>query len=275
MTVPRDGGGVPPRSNWRHVKPNAIKEIWAKGGVVVNGWLTIPSSFSAEVMAHQGFDSIVVDMQHGAIDYQTAITLVQAIGTTSVVPLARVPWNDPAIVMKILDVGVYGVICPMISTADQAEALVQACKYPPRGYRSCGPVRAKYHLGSDYLDHADDQLLVIAQIETVAALENLDEILEVPGIDAVYVGPSDLAMALGSHARRGQQDPPVVAAKKKIAETCNRHGKAAGIHNPSAAAAAKMVEEGYRFVTIASDDRLLAAKATEEVTAIRAALGQG
>jgi hypothetical protein len=124
------------------MRENTLKAIWARGEAVVNGWLSIPSSFSAEVMAHQGFDSLTVDMQHGVIDYQTAVTLLQAISTTPTIPLARVAWNDPALLMKILDAGVYGVICPMISTREQAESLVQACKYPPHGYRSWGPVRA-------------------------------------------------------------------------------------------------------------------------------------
>lgn len=257
------------------MRRNTVRQLWAEERVVVNGWLTIPSSLSAEIMALQGFDSIVIDMQHGAIDYQIAVTQLQAIATTSAIGLARVPWNDPALLMKILDAGAYGVICPMISTPGQAEALVQACKYPPRGYRSCGPVRAKYHLGADYLDQADAELLVIPQIETAEALKNLDAILEVPGIDAVYVGSSDLAMALGSHARRGQDDACVVAAKKAIAEACHRHGKIAGIHTPSADAALKMVAGGYRFITIASDDRFLAAKAQTELTATRTGLKAG
>lgn len=257
------------------MKENTLKKIWADGGVVVNGWLAIPSSFSAEVMAHQGFDSLVVDIQHGAVDYQTAVPMLQAICTTPVIPMARVPWNDPAVLMKVLDAGAFGVVCPMVNNAEQAEALVRACKYPPRGYRSCGPIRAKYSCGADYLDHADDNTLVIPQIETAQALDNLDRILEVPGIDAVYVGPSDLAMALGSHARTGQDHAVVVAAKKKVAETCNRHGKLAGIHTPSAEAAFKAVEEGYRFVTIASDERFLATKASAEVNSIRSALALG
>ena len=102
------------------MRENTVKTIWAKGGCVVNGWLSIPSSFSAEVMAHQGFDSLVVDMQHGVVDYQTAVTMLQAISTTSVIPFARVPWNDPAYIMKILDAGAYGIICPMINSRKEA-----------------------------------------------------------------------------------------------------------------------------------------------------------
>ena len=179
------------------MRENTLKAIWARGAAVVNGWLSIPSAFSAEIMAHQGFDSLTVDMQHGVVDYQTAVTMLQAVSTTSTIPLARVAWNDPALLMKILDAGVYGVICPMVSTVEQAEAMVKACKYPPQGYRSWGPVRASIYAGADYGDHANDDVLVMPMIETAEALENLDAILQVPGIDAVYVGPSDLSLALG------------------------------------------------------------------------------
>jgi 4-hydroxy-2-oxoheptanedioate aldolase len=251
------------------VRENTLKTKWARGEVTVNGWLSIPASFSAEVMAHQGFDSLTVDMQHGVVDYQVAVTMLQAISTTPVIPLARVPWNDPGRLMKILDAGVYGVICPMISTREQAEALVQACRYPPRGFRSWGPVRASIYAGTDYGDHANQDILVIPMIETAQALENLDEILSVPGVDAVYVGPSDLSLALGCKPRLDQTDPPVVEAQRKIVAACKRHGVVAGIHNNTAAYALKMAAEGYQFLTLASDSRFLAAKAAEEVGAVR------
>lgn len=263
------------------MRKNTLKSIWAEGGVVVNGWCSIPSSFSAEVMAHQGFDSICIDTQHGAVDYQVALTMLQAISTTAVIPLVRVQWNDPGRLMKILDAGAYGVICPMINSRAEAEALVSACKYPPVGIRSFGPIRAKYygggttHGGGDYHEFANEETLVIAQIETQAAIDNLDEILTVPGIAAVYVGPSDLAMALGSQPRAGQGDTAVVAARKKILEACKRHGIPAGIHTPSADVALKRIADGFRLVTIASDDRFLMTKAIEEVSAVRKGLAQG
>jgi 4-hydroxy-2-oxoheptanedioate aldolase len=255
------------------VRENSLKPIWAKGGAVVNGWLSIPSSFSAEVMSHQGFDSLVVDMQHGVVDYQMAVTMLQAISTTAVVPLARIPWNDPAFVMKILDAGAYGVICPMINTRQQAEALVRACKYPPRGYRSFGPVRASIYAGADYATHANDTLLVMPMIETAEALENLDDILSVPGVDAIYVGPADLSLALGCTPRLDQTDAPVVEAQKKIVAACKRHGIIAGIHNNTAEYASKMIAEGYQFVTLASDARFLAARAGEQVKAVKQSAG--
>jgi len=251
------------------VRENTLRTIWARGEAVVNGWLSIPSAFSAEVMAHQGFDSLTVDMQHGVVDYQVAVTMLQAVSTTPVIPLARVPWNDPARLMKILDAGVYGVICPMISTRAQAEALVAACKYPPRGYRSFGPVRASLYAGSDYGDRADDDIVVMPMIETAEALKNLDAILSVPGVGAIYVGPADLSLALGCKPRLDQTDPPVVEAQQMIAEACKRHGVVAGIHNATAAYALRMIAAGYQFVTLASDNRFLAAKAAEEVAAVR------
>ena len=251
------------------MRPNTLRAIWTRGEAVVNGWLSIPSAFSAEVMAHQGFDSLTVDMQHGVIDYQVAVTMLQAISTTPVIPLARVPWNDPARLMKILDAGAYGVICPMVNTREEAEALVQACRYPPRGHRSWGPVRASIYAGSDYGDHANDEIIVMPMIETAEALKNLDAILSVPGVDAVYVGPSDLSLALGYTPRLDQTEPAVVDAQLKILEGCRRHGVVAGIHNATAAYALKMIAAGYQFVTLASDSRFLAAKAAEEVAVVR------
>jgi 4-hydroxy-2-oxoheptanedioate aldolase len=251
------------------VRENKLKSIWARGEAVVNGWLSIPSSFSAEVMANQGFDSLTVDMQHGVIDYQVAVTMLQGISTTGAMPMARVPWNDPARLMKILDAGAYGVICPMVNTRAEAEALVRACKYPPRGYRSWGPVRASIYAGADYGDHANEDIVVMPMIETAEAMKNLDDILSVPGVDGVYVGPSDLSLALGLKPRLDQTDAPVVEAQQKIAEACKRHGVVAGIHNSTATYALKMIAQGYQFVTLASDSRHMAMKAAEEVAVVR------
>ncbi len=260
------------------MRKNTLKEIWAGGGAVLNGWCSIPSSFSAEVMAHQGFDSITIDMQHGLVDYQVAVTMLQAISTTSVIPLTRIPWNDPARLMKALDAGSYGVICPMINTPEDAQALVGACKYPPQGFRSFGPIRAKYyaggatHGGGDYHNFANEETLVIPQIETREAIKNLDAILSVPGIGAIYVGPSDLSMALGKEPRKGQSDPDVIKARQTILEAAKRHGIPAGIHTNSTAVAVAMIKEGFQLTSLQSDDRFLMSKAKEELTAVRSAL---
>jgi 4-hydroxy-2-oxoheptanedioate aldolase len=257
------------------VRENTVKSIWAKGGVVVNGWLSIPSSFSAEVMAHQGFDSLVVDMQHGVVDYQTAVTMLQAISTTSVIPFARVPWNDPAHIMKILDAGAYGIICPMINSRKEAEQLVRTCKYAPKGYRSFGPVRASIYGGTDYATAANDTLVVMPMIETKEAVQNIDEILSTPGVDAVYVGPADLSLTLGCTPKLDQTEPPVVEALGKILAACKRHKVIAGLHNATSGYALKMAAQGWQFVTLASDSRFLAAKAAEEAAAVKQTVASG
>lgn len=257
------------------MRENTVKSIWAKGGVVVNGWLSIPSSFSAEVMAHQGFDSLVVDMQHGVVDYQTAVTMLQAVSTTGVIPFARVPWNDPAYIMKILDAGAYGIICPMINTRKEAEQLVRTCKYAPKGFRSFGPVRASIYAGADYAQHANDTIVVMPMIETKEAVQNLDEILSTPGIDAVYVGPADLSLTLGCTPKLDQTEPPVVEALGKILAACKRHKVVAGLHNATSQYALKMAAEGWQFVTLASDSRFLAARAAEEAAAVKQTVASG
>ncbi len=135
------------------MKKNKLKQIFSEGKAAVNGWLQIPSSFSAEVMAHQGWDSLTIDMQHGVIDYPNALQMLQAISTTDVVPMVRLNWNEPGQIMKILDAGSYGVICPMVNNREEAEKFVQACLYPPKGYRSLGPIRGLLYGGPDYDKH--------------------------------------------------------------------------------------------------------------------------
>ena len=179
------------------MRKNKLKELFKAGKPIINSWLAIPSSFSAEVMANQGWDSITIDMQHGLIDYPNAVNMLQAISTTDATPLARVNWNEPGQIMKILDAGSYGVICPMVSNREEAEKFVQACQYPPKGYRSFGPVRANIYGGSDYAKHADNEILKLAMIETKEALEKLDEILDTPNLDGIYIGPADLSLAVG------------------------------------------------------------------------------
>ena len=179
------------------MRPNALRALWQSGGAAVNGWLAIANSFSAETMAHQGWDSLTIDLQHGVVDYQTMVTMLQAISTTATVPIVRVPWLEPGILMKALDAGAYGVICPMVNSREDAQKLVAYTHYAPRGTRSFGPVRALLYGGADYPQHANDTIVTFAMIETAAALENLDEILSVEGLDAIYIGPSDLSLALG------------------------------------------------------------------------------
>ena len=179
------------------MRKNKLKKIFKEGKAAINGWIEIPSSYSAETMAHQGWDSLTIDMQHGAISQSDVLQIFQAISTTDVVPMARLNWNEPGQIMKVLDYGAYGIICPMVSNREQAEKFVQACLYPPKGYRSFGPTRGFMYGGSDYVDHANDEILKIAMIETKQALQELDKIMSTKRIDGVYIGPADLSLSIG------------------------------------------------------------------------------
>ena len=248
------------------MRRNRLKDILKRGDAVLNGWLHIPSSVSAEVMAHAGYDSLTVDLQHGLSHFERAVPMFQAISTTDTVPLARVPWNEPGIIMKLLDAGCYGVICPMVNTAAEAATFVGACRYPPHGYRSYGPTRASLYAGADYAAHANDEILTFAMIETAAGLENLAEIVQIPGLDAVYVGPADLSQSLGGQPGADFEAGPVPEALAHIAEVARAHGVVAGLHSNSAEYAKKMIRSGYQFVTVETDIRLLlgAAKAVTQ-----------
>ncbi|MDP3348687.1 MAG: aldolase/citrate lyase family protein [Hydrogenophaga sp.] len=253
------------------MRPNRLREIWAAGGAVVNGWLAIPNSFSAETMAHQGWDSLTIDLQHGVVDYQAMVPMLQAISTTNTVPVVRVPWLEPGILMKTLDAGAYGVICPMVNTREDAQKLVAYTHYAPRGTRSFGPVRALLYGGADYPQHANDTIVTFAMIETAQALDNLDDILSVPGLDAIYIGPSDLSLALGCTPTFDNLDPKAAQAVEHILARAKAHGLVAGIHNGSTEAALKRIAMGFQFVTVSSDARLMAAGAQQVMASMRAA----
>nr|WP_067293392.1 aldolase/citrate lyase family protein [Marinobacterium profundum] len=240
------------------MRANQLRTIWQSGGCVINSWLSLPSSFAAETMAHQGWDSLTIDMQHGVIDYQSALQMLTAISTTQTVPIVRVPWLDPGFLMKTLDAGAYAVICPMINNRADAELLVSATSYPPQGTRSYGPIRAFLYGGADYPAQANDTIVRFAMIETREALENLDDILSVEGLDAVYIGPADLSSALGYKPQFDPTEPAVVDAIDHILARAKAHGLIAGIHNGTPEYAQQMIDKGFQFVTIGSDVRMLA-----------------
>lgn len=243
------------------MRPNRLRTLWQADQAAVNGWLAIPNGFSAETMAHQGWDSLTIDLQHGVVDYQAMVGMLQAISTTDTVPVVRVPWLEPGILMKTLDAGAYGVICPMVNTREDAQRLVAYTHYAPRGTRSFGPVRALLYGGADYARHANDTVVVFAMIETAQALDNLDAILSVEGLDAIYIGPSDLSLALGCRPTFDDLDPKAAAAVDHILARAQAHGVKAGIHNGSPEAALARIAKGFRFVTVSSDARLMAAGA--------------
>ena len=240
------------------MRPNKVKQMMKDGKPVINGWCSIPSTVSVEAMAHQGWDSLTIDMQHGLVDYSNALPMLQTMSATDVTPLARVNWNEPGQIMKILDAGCYGIICPMISNANDAEKFVNACLYPPEGYRSFGPIRGLIYGGSDYAEQANDELLKFAMIETKESLEKLDEIMSTPGLDGIYIGPADLSLAIGEQPGFDRsENSKAYSAILRILEHAKKNNIFAGIHNGSAEYAKKMIDKGFNFVTIGSDLRAL------------------
>ena len=252
------------------MRENRLRTLWKSGGAAVNGWLAIPNSFSAETMAHQGWDSLTIDLQHGMVDYQAMVPMLQAISTTHTVPVVRVPWLEPGILMKTLDAGAYGVICPMVNTREDAQKLIAYTHYAPRGTRSFGPVRATLYGGADYAEHANDTIVTFAMIETAKALDNLDDILSVEGLDAIYIGPSDLSLALGCRPVFDDVDPKAAEAIDHILARAKAHGVVASIHNGSTDGALARIAKGFQFVTVSSDARLMAAGAQQVIAKMRA-----
>ena len=259
----------------RVIEPQSMKnlliEAWNQGKPTLNGWLAIPNISSAEVMAHQGWDSLTIDMQHGLADYQVALGMLTAISTAPkpTVAMARVPWLDEAIIMRMLDAGCYGIICPMINTKDEAARFVRACNYAPVGSRSFGPIRAGVYAGPGYYKTANDEVLSIAMIESRAALDNLDSILDVEELKAVYIGPADLSLALGCTPKFDQEEKPVVEAIEHIVKTARAKGKWVGVHNATVSYARRMTALGANFVSVSSDMRLMTAGAASVVAEFR------
>ena len=242
------------------MRKNRLKEIFKSGKSAVNGWLQIPNSFTAELMANQNWDSLTLDMQHGVIDYPNAVGMLQAISTTKVVPMARVNWNEPGQIMKILDAGAYGIICPMVSNKKEAESFVSSCNYPPNGYRSYGPIRGLIYGGPDYAEEANNEILKFAMIETKESLENLDEIMKTPGLDGIYIGPADLSLAIGQKPSFDKPEgDPVYDVIMKILEHAKKNKIIAGIQNGQPEYAEKMIKKGFQLVTIGSDQRYMTA----------------
>ena len=252
------------------MRENRLKKLWAEDKPALGGWMVLPSNISAEYLAHAGFDWLCVDMQHGSIDYQVMLSMLQAISTTDTAPIVRVPWNEPGIIMKTLDAGAYGVIIPMINSRAEAEAAVLACRYAPEGSRSYGPGRAVLYAGPDYFANANKTVLCICMIETREAIERAEEIISTPGLDAIYIGPSDLSVSLGLPPSYDQTAPEFTSAVEKVVATCKKQGVIAGAHCGTPAVAKKRIEQGFRFVQMADDAGSLVRSAMAALGEMRA-----
>ena len=254
---------------------NNLLNIWKSNKAVINAWLSIPNSFTAEAFGKMGWDSITIDMQHGQNDYQSSIPMLQALSNSNSVPMVRVPWNEPGVIMKMLDLGVMGIIAPMINTKEDCEKFVSYCYYPPIGQRSFGPMRAQLVHGSDYFNKANDNIMSFAMIETKEAVENLDKILSVSNLTGVYIGPADMSSSYGLPPKFDVREDPVLSNIKLIAQKAKEYGKIAGIHNGTTGYAKEMIDLGYKFVTILSDFRVMSSGSQKIVDEMKSKKSEG
>jgi 4-hydroxy-2-oxoheptanedioate aldolase len=236
------------------MRANRLRASLKSGQPAVGGWCVIPNSLSAEIVASLGFPYVCIDMQHGLMDFGTTVSMLQAMAAHGPTPIVRVPIGDYALAQRLLDAGAEGVIFPMINTAAEARDAVATCRYGPAGRRSIGPTRSQMHLGGD-THNADAEVLCLVMIETVEAVENIDEILAVPGLDGVYVGPADLGLSLGLEL--GQDHPRRDEAIDRVLAACRRHGAIAAIHTPSGAGARSAIERGFVMASISSEAAIL------------------
>lgn len=252
---------------------NSVRERWNAGTPTINGWLSLPTSLSAEIMARAGFDTVTIDMQHGAMDYRSMLEILSAITATEVTPLVRVPNADSTFITRVLDMGALGVICPMISSAEEARNFAAGARYHPVGNRSSGPLRANIvYGGAEYFKRANDTVLVLGMIETPGAIANLDQILEVETMDGIYVGPNDLGIVLGMPSGTDREEPEFIRVLEDIARRANKHGKIPGMHTNSSKYATRAIGMGFGFVTVCSDAGLIGAGAAATVKDVRTSL---
>lgn len=256
------------------MRANKVRELWQANEPAVCAWLSIGNTYSAEIAGWSGADCVLVDLQHGMTDVQTMIGMLQAISTTPATPFVRVPSLDQPLIMKALDAGAYGIVCPMIDSPEEAEALVAATRYPPAGLRSFGPARALLYGGSDYFTGADATLVRLAMIETAAGLAAVDQICAVAGLDGVFVGPNDLGLALGREPAGDPTDKTVIDAVARCRDAARAQGKHAGIFCPSGDVGARRAAEGFDFIVPNSDANLLRSALTREVSAARRSSGK-
>jgi 4-hydroxy-2-oxoheptanedioate aldolase len=231
---------------------SSLRDLWRSGATTLGGWLSVPSTVTAEAVARSGLDYVCIDTQHGAVEYSDAVPMIQAILLGGSRPIVRVPWNEPGIIGKMLDAGAQGVVVPMVNSVEEAEAVVRACRYAPDGARSFGPTMAAQRVEGDYVAWAREHVAVIPMIETTQAVAALDDILAVEGIDAVYVGPADLSLTLGLPPGNNDDEPTFMTALGDVASACARAGVVAGIHS-TGALTPKRVESGFRMVTVTAD----------------------
>jgi 4-hydroxy-2-oxoheptanedioate aldolase len=251
------------------MRENGALRIWRDGGQTVGCWLSLGNAYTAESLAQLGFDWVCIDLQHGLLDYQDLTYMLPAISRSKATPLVRVPWNEPYEIMKALDAGAYGVIVPMVNNRAEAARAVAACRYPPDGSRSFGPIRAALYGGRGYAAEANGQIACIAMVETRDGIDNLQEIVTTPGLDGIYIGPADLGLALGLPPVGDTDHPQHAAVVQQIADACRNAGIAVGIHTSSLEYTQRYLSQGFNIVTLGSDATFMTRAAARDLAAAR------
>jgi 4-hydroxy-2-oxoheptanedioate aldolase len=239
------------------MRKNLTKQLLLEGRVAAGIFLTSSSPLVAEILAHAGFDWVLVDLQHSENSLHSLQGMLQAICTTNATPLVRVAANDPMLIQRAVDIGAYGVMVPLVNTRAEAEAAVAATRYPPKGIRSWGTPRGLLYGGPDYFQGYAEEMLVIALLETQEAAANAGEVLSVPGIDACMIGPNDLSVSMGYGPEQSEIPAPVEEAIQEILAASIACGKAPGIQTYSVESANQRLHQGFRFVGLGSDVRLV------------------
>lgn len=251
-----------------------LKIRWQRDEVTLGAWCMIPSSLTAEILAKGGFDWVLVDMQHGCMDYQTAVEMIRAIDLAGITPIVRVPWNEPGIVGRMLDAGAMGIVAPMVNSVAEATQLVEACRYPPLGKRSLGPVRVGARDGMGYVASANDRIAVIPMIETADALAAAEDIAAVPGVDALFVGPFDLSFSLGLPPGDNDGKPEFDHAIARINAVARANGIATAVLS-TAALAPLRASQGFRMISVITDSVALGMAAHGSLAAARDGISKG
>lgn len=257
------------------MKKNFVRKKLEKGEVSFGTWLTLSDPVAAQLMAGVGFDWVTVEMEHTAIDINTACHCFTAITSRNCVPLVRIPWNTGENIKRVLDNGAWGVIVPMVNSRTEAEAAVVNTRYHPKGNRSIGGQLHAASFGTDtatYYERANEEILLVVMIEHVKGVEAAEEILSVPGIDAVFIGPNDLMNSMGKKPTFNSEDEEFSQAVEHVLKTAKANGVAPGMHVPDAATAHRRKEEGFQFIAIASEVGMMLSKASEITNAL--GLGQ-
>lgn len=254
------------------MRANHVKRRLAAGEPSVGTWLALPSPEAAEYVSGLGFDWLVVDTEHNPIDIRTLSLMFGAIAPSGVAPMVRIPWNTPENFKRVLDAGAWGIVVPMVNSREEAERAVEATRFPPRGARSVGGSLSAMRFGTsgaDYYRNADEEILLVLQIEHIKGVERCDEILSVPGVDACFIGPNDMAasMGIGLGVPLESDHPQLVEAIAHVRETAKRLGVAPGIHCSGPEGVNQRIAEGFQFLAMASEVRFLLAS-------LRDALGQ-